>query len=237
MIESPPLESARGGTRRVPGRRRRVGQDLVLTDSLADAPVVVQQVAEVGDVEPDLAGVPRAADVVEDVLRRGSGPCASPSAGTPRCALRVLAAVLAQILILADVGVPNAAACCAGVNVTAARRERDEVHLATCRAECRSDRCRAAVAVRVAREHVAGVARCVCAGPRTPTPSSRRISKYSCVYEPAMKNAVARRRASRTRDRRVVRIAARSGCRCHDPNGDRAGVDGVLRLAVAVGRP
>ena len=43
----------------------RAGQDLRVDQTLADAPVVVQQVAEVGDVQTDLAGVPAAAELAQ----------------------------------------------------------------------------------------------------------------------------------------------------------------------------
>ena len=49
------------------GRRRR--QDVITLHALADAPVRIQQVAEVLDVDAELAGVAMALDVLEDVLR------------------------------------------------------------------------------------------------------------------------------------------------------------------------
>src|SRR5205807_2667539 len=42
-----------------------IGQNPVLDDRLPDAPVVIQQIPEVGDVETDLPGMPMPRDAVE----------------------------------------------------------------------------------------------------------------------------------------------------------------------------
>jgi hypothetical protein len=46
-------------------------QGLGVHEALPDAPVAVQQVAEVQDVGPELEGVPCAAEVLEEVLGDG----------------------------------------------------------------------------------------------------------------------------------------------------------------------
>ena len=86
------------------GRRRR--QRLGVDQALPDAPVAVQQVAEVGDVDAELERVPPAGDVLEDVLRDAQvGP--EHHRQEHRAAHGVLAAVLAEIGILGDVGSPR----------------------------------------------------------------------------------------------------------------------------------
>jgi hypothetical protein len=46
---------------------------LSVDDALPNTPVVIQQVPEVGDVEPDLSGVFEAADAVEQILNDAQG--------------------------------------------------------------------------------------------------------------------------------------------------------------------
>ena len=70
---------------------------------LADAPVVVQQVAEVHEVEPELDGVPPSREVLEESCVMLRSVRRTIGSATP-FALRVLAAVLAQIVVLLDVG-------------------------------------------------------------------------------------------------------------------------------------
>ena len=81
-----------------------VGQDLVVDQTLADAPVVVQQVAEVRDVEPDLAGVPAAADAVEHVLGDAQVDPVDDRQ-EHAVALGVLAAVRAEVAVRVDLAV------------------------------------------------------------------------------------------------------------------------------------
>ena len=45
-------------------------RDVAVDQACPDTPVVIQQVSEVGDVEPDLAALPRAVDALEHVLHQ-----------------------------------------------------------------------------------------------------------------------------------------------------------------------
>ena len=113
---------------------------LLRIDALADAPVRVQQVAEVREVDAELAGVALAPDVVEDVLGEAQVQLVHHRQEHP-AALRVLAAVLAQVLVLIDVGLERLGllggrerAAVPAVNATK--------FISECRAGCRSGRCR-----------------------------------------------------------------------------------------------
>ena len=66
----------------------RARQDLGVDDTPADAPVGVQQVAEVRDVQTDLAGMAAAAEIRKQILADAQVECGGPSAGTPRCVPR-----------------------------------------------------------------------------------------------------------------------------------------------------
>ncbi len=79
-----------------------VGENLVADQALTDAPVAVQQVPEVLDVGADLERVAPAADVREQVLRDAEVG-AVHDRQQHGAALRVFAAMLAQIAILLDV--------------------------------------------------------------------------------------------------------------------------------------
>src|SRR5687767_9099538 len=93
----------------------RVGQDLVLADPLADAPVRVEQVAEVGHVQADLAAVARTVlktswTKLTSIRLTIGRNTALRRAYSPRCSRRY-----GSFWMYCS----NASACCCGVNVRA----------------------------------------------------------------------------------------------------------------------
>ena len=112
-----------------------------------------------------------------------------------RVALRVLAAMLAEVAVLADVGVPGRGLLGGGERADG-RRGGDglEVHLRLVARDVDQVVGRAAVAVQVAREGVARVA-AACAPPRRTRTSSPPNLKYSLRVGARQEEAVARRAA------------------------------------------
>src|SRR5207302_1005350 len=84
------------------GVHRGTGQDLRVDDSLPNTPVVIQQVPEVGDVEPELSRVLEAKDAVEQILNDAQVDAVDDGI-EHGASLGVLATVRAEVGIVLDV--------------------------------------------------------------------------------------------------------------------------------------